>query len=98
MIQEADIVLVVGQGIGLQIQQPQHEIASQGSFWVQWGQWLQDRCKGMTYCLEMRQMDFTGGAQQPLTVVGIREGEKVNEGHQPEWGNRIHPGYRWCSC
>ena len=37
-------------------------------------------CRGVTFCLEMRQVDFTGGAQQPLTVVGIGNREKSEQG------------------
>ena len=29
-----------------------------------------------TFCLDIRQIDFTGGAQQPLSVVGIGERKK----------------------
>ena len=76
MFVEGDNVLGVGQGEGLRIQQPQCKIANQGSFRAQQGQWLQDGCMGVTCCLEMRQMDFTGGTQQPLTVVGMGEREK----------------------
>ena len=51
---------------------------------MQWGQWLQVFHMGETFCLDIRQIDFTGGAQQPLSVVGMGERNKVNEGHQPE--------------
>ena len=74
----ADIVPVAGRGKGLQIQQPQHKIASRGSFWVQREQWLRVVSMGETFCWrDIRQRDFTGGAQQPLTVLGVGEGEKI---------------------
>ena len=77
-------MLGAGQGKGLQSQQPWHEIGDPGSSLVQWRQWLWVFHMGEIFCLDFRQIDFTGGAQQPLLVVGMREREKANEGHQPE--------------
>ena len=74
----ADIVLGAGRGEGLQSQQLQHEIEDRGNFQAQRGQWLRGASIGETLCWrDMRQMDFTGGAQQPLTVSGMREGGKI---------------------
>ena len=36
--------------------------------------------RGVTFRFDIRQIDFTGGAQQPLTVLGIRGGEKIKQG------------------
>ena len=43
---------------------------------------------GEIFCFDIRQIDFTRGTQQPLSVMGMGVREKVNEGHQPEWGNQ----------
>ena len=82
MVGVADIVLGAGRGEGLRSQQPQHEIASRGSFRVQRGQLLRDASRGETFFFwrEMRSKEGTGGAQQPLTVVGIGEGEENERG------------------
>ena len=78
MVGLAGTVPMAGRGKGLRIQQPQHEIADQGSFLAQWGQWLWVASMGEIFCCkEIRQRDFTGGAQQPLTVSGMMEGEKI---------------------
>ena len=73
----ADIVLGAGRGEGLQSQQLQHEIEDRGNFQAQQGQWLRGASTGETLCWrDMRQMDFTGGTQQLLIVVGMGEREK----------------------
>ena len=75
---EAGIALEAGRGEGLRSQQPQHETANRGNFRVQRGQWLRVESMGETFFFwrEMRSREGTGGAQQPLTVVGIGEGKK----------------------
>ena len=74
-------MLGAGRGEGLRSQQPQHEIADRGNFLAQREQWLWVANKGETlFWRDMRSKDFTGGAQQPLTVSGIMEGEKIERG------------------
>ena len=90
-------MLGAGRGEGLRSQQPQHETANRGSFRVQRGQWLRGVSMGETFFWsEMRSIEGTGGAQQPLTVLEMMGGEKSNGGHRPKGRNWICPGYGRC--